>query len=199
MQAKKTKERSAACESYSKRGGKCKTKCKASKEAYRDWDQESPQYHSDGKGCHYYKYHGHCNHTMEECRITINQHKGCTYHQREDRSCKNKKVSFSSGKAKSHEASSDENKDLHAIIDEKIAATLERKEKKDLNKFEALSILLNSYKDNGSDSDSRVSDTSNEGLVPCDSVAIRVLHITFGPIFDVYHFPFRHTTHHMSK
>eukprot|EP00957_Ditylum_brightwellii_P163061 12416721-Ditylum_brightwellii.AAC.1 len=39
---KKTKESSAACESYFERGGKHKAKHKASKKAYHDWDQDSP-------------------------------------------------------------------------------------------------------------------------------------------------------------
>eukprot|EP00957_Ditylum_brightwellii_P047447 3603961-Ditylum_brightwellii.AAC.1 len=38
---KKTKESSIAFESYSKRGGKHNAKCKASKKACCDWDQES--------------------------------------------------------------------------------------------------------------------------------------------------------------
>eukprot|EP00957_Ditylum_brightwellii_P116075 8854871-Ditylum_brightwellii.AAC.1 len=83
-------------------------------------------------------------------------------HEREDRPCKSKKVHFSSGKAKYCEALSDGNKDLHAIIDEKIAAVLSCQEKKDLNKFEALSFLFDSNNGNNSDSDSRVSDTSNK-------------------------------------
>eukprot|EP00957_Ditylum_brightwellii_P024400 1842166-Ditylum_brightwellii.AAC.1 len=106
---KETKENSAACKSHSERGGKHKAKHKATKKAYCGWGQDSPQHHSKGQGCHYYKYHG------------------------EDRSCKNKKVHFSSGKAKSHEASSNGNKDLNAIINEKITAALDHQEKKDLN------------------------------------------------------------------
>eukprot|EP00957_Ditylum_brightwellii_P018417 1385894-Ditylum_brightwellii.AAC.1 len=70
---------------------------------------------------------------MEEYRITINRCKGHMCHERGDRSCKSKKVCFSSGKAKSYEALSDRNKDLHTIIDEKIAAALDCKEKKGLN------------------------------------------------------------------
>eukprot|EP00957_Ditylum_brightwellii_P084477 6423934-Ditylum_brightwellii.AAC.1 len=72
---------------------------------------------------------------MEECRMTTNQHKEHTHHKREDRSRDSKKVPFSSGKAKSCEALSDENKNLHMFINEKIVTALERKEKKDLNKF----------------------------------------------------------------
>eukprot|EP00957_Ditylum_brightwellii_P070346 5343881-Ditylum_brightwellii.AAC.1 len=79
-------------------------------------------------------------------------------HEREDRSRNSKKVCFSTGKAKSCDASSNENKDLHAIIDEKIATALDHKEKKDLNKFEALSILSDI------NSSSRVSNTSNEDM-----------------------------------
>eukprot|EP00957_Ditylum_brightwellii_P150281 11444710-Ditylum_brightwellii.AAC.1 len=45
--------------------------------------------------------------------------------------------------------------DLHAIINEKIAAVLDCKEKKDINKFEALSILSNSNMNDGSNSNSR--------------------------------------------
>eukprot|EP00957_Ditylum_brightwellii_P205718 15345090-Ditylum_brightwellii.AAC.1 len=82
----------------------------------------------------------------------------------ENRSCNRKKVCFSSGKAKYHEALSNGNKDLHVIIDEKIAAVLDHKEKKDLNKCDALSILSNSNKDNGRDSNSRVINTSNKGM-----------------------------------
>eukprot|EP00957_Ditylum_brightwellii_P170027 12941841-Ditylum_brightwellii.AAC.1 len=66
-----------------------------------------------------------------------------------------KKVHFSSGKAKSCEDLSNGNKDLHTIIDEKIDTALDCKEKKELKKFEALSILSNSNKDE--DSNSRVS------------------------------------------
>eukprot|EP00957_Ditylum_brightwellii_P185983 14159463-Ditylum_brightwellii.AAC.1 len=44
---------SAAHKSQSKRGGKCKAKHKASKKAYRDWGQDSPQHHSNGRGCQY--------------------------------------------------------------------------------------------------------------------------------------------------
>eukprot|EP00957_Ditylum_brightwellii_P177686 13534901-Ditylum_brightwellii.AAC.1 len=50
------------------------------------------------------------------------------------------------------------------IIDEKIATALDCQEKKDLNKFEALSILSDSNKDDDSNSDSRVSNTSNEDM-----------------------------------
>eukprot|EP00957_Ditylum_brightwellii_P153747 11702097-Ditylum_brightwellii.AAC.1 len=85
-------------------------------------------------------------------------------HEGEDRSCNSKKVHFSSGKAKSHEASSNGNKDLHAIINEKIALGLDQQEKKDLNKFEALSILSDSNKDDDSNSNSRAIDTSNEDM-----------------------------------
>eukprot|EP00957_Ditylum_brightwellii_P171856 13082836-Ditylum_brightwellii.AAC.1 len=133
---KETKESGTAHENYSKRGGKGKAKHKASKNTYHDWDQKSPQCHSDCKGH--------------------------TYHEREYKFCESKKVLFSSGKAKSCEALSDGNKDLHAIIDEKNAAFLDLKEKKELNKVDALSILSNSIKDKYSDINSRVSDTSNE-------------------------------------
>eukprot|EP00957_Ditylum_brightwellii_P076435 5809453-Ditylum_brightwellii.AAC.1 len=101
-------------------------------------------------------------------RITINQHKGHMQHEREDRSHNNKKVCFSSGSTKSHEALSNGNKDLHAIINENIAMTLDLQEKKNLNKFEALSISSSSNKDNNSNSNcncnSRVSATSNEDM-----------------------------------
>eukprot|EP00957_Ditylum_brightwellii_P103476 7884518-Ditylum_brightwellii.AAC.1 len=39
---KVTKKTSAACKIPSERGGKCKVKCKASKKAYHDWEQDSP-------------------------------------------------------------------------------------------------------------------------------------------------------------
>eukprot|EP00957_Ditylum_brightwellii_P148423 11299755-Ditylum_brightwellii.AAC.1 len=94
----------------------------------------------------------------------MNQCKGSTHHEREDRSCKGKKVHFSSGKAKSCEASSDGSKDLHAIINEKFAAALSCQEKKDINKFEALFISSDSNNGNISDSDSRVRNTSNEDM-----------------------------------
>jgi hypothetical protein len=90
--------------------------------------------------------------------------KGHMCHEREDRSCNSKKVHFSSGRVNSCEALSNGNKDLHAIIHEKITVALDCKEKKDLNKFEALSILSDSNKDNGSNSNSRVINTSNEGM-----------------------------------
>eukprot|EP00957_Ditylum_brightwellii_P022748 1715408-Ditylum_brightwellii.AAC.1 len=83
-------------------------------------------------------------------------------HEREDRSCKSKKVCSSSGKAKSHESSYNRNKDLHLIINEKIATVFSCQEKKDLNKFEALSILSGSNNGNNSNSNSRVSDTSDK-------------------------------------
>eukprot|EP00957_Ditylum_brightwellii_P133247 10160102-Ditylum_brightwellii.AAC.1 len=159
---KAAKESSTACKSHSKRGGKRKSKCKASKKAYHDWEQDSQQRHSNGQGHHYYKYHGYCNYTIEECRITINQCKGHTRHKMEYKFHDSNKVCFSSGKAKYCEASLDGNKDLHTIINEKIAAALDRQEKKDLNKFEALSILSNSNKDDDSNSNSRISNTSNE-------------------------------------
>eukprot|EP00957_Ditylum_brightwellii_P193249 14714442-Ditylum_brightwellii.AAC.1 len=59
---------------------------------------------------------------------------------------------------------SDGNKDLHAIINKKIAAAFSHKEKKELNKFEALSIISDSNKDKDSSSNSRVSYTSNEDM-----------------------------------
>ena len=71
---------------------------------------------------------------------------------------------FSSYKAKSCDASSNGNKDLHLIINEKIAATLSCQEKKDLNKFEALSILSGSNDGVNIDSNSRVSNTSDEEM-----------------------------------
>eukprot|EP00957_Ditylum_brightwellii_P142006 10819146-Ditylum_brightwellii.AAC.1 len=80
------------------------------------------------------------------------------------KSCNSKKVHFKSGKVKSCEASSNGNKDLHMIINGKIAAPLEHKEKKELNKFEALPISSNSNKDNDRDINSRVSNTSNEDI-----------------------------------
>eukprot|EP00957_Ditylum_brightwellii_P198488 15127499-Ditylum_brightwellii.AAC.1 len=58
----------------------------------------------------------------------------------------------------------DQVSDLHAIIDEKIAAALDHKEKKEINKFEALSISSDSNKDEDSNSDSRVSDTLDEAM-----------------------------------
>eukprot|EP00957_Ditylum_brightwellii_P125643 9576525-Ditylum_brightwellii.AAC.1 len=116
------------------------------------------------RGHHYCKYHGYCNHTTDECRITMNWCKGSTLHEREDRSCKSKKVHFSSDKAKSCDTLSDGNKDPHVIIDKKIAAALSHQEKKDLNKFEALSILSGSDNDNNSNNDSRVSNASNEEM-----------------------------------
>eukprot|EP00957_Ditylum_brightwellii_P039070 2953425-Ditylum_brightwellii.AAC.1 len=61
---------------------------------------------------------------MDECRITINQCKGSMHHEREDRSCKSKKVCFSSGKTKSWESLSDGNKDLHLMFNEKIDVAL---------------------------------------------------------------------------
>eukprot|EP00957_Ditylum_brightwellii_P117927 8995163-Ditylum_brightwellii.AAC.1 len=120
--------------------------------------------YSNDRGCHYCKYHGYCNHMMDECRITINQHKGSMYHKREDRFLESKKVHFSSGKVKSQEFSFNGNKDLHSIINEKIAVAISHHETKDLNKFGALSILSGSSNGNNSNSNSMVSDTSNEGM-----------------------------------
>eukprot|EP00957_Ditylum_brightwellii_P169920 12933815-Ditylum_brightwellii.AAC.1 len=94
----------------------------------------------------------------------MNQHKGSMRHEREDRSYKSKKVCFSSGKVKSYKVLSSGNKDLHAIINEKITAALSRQEKKDLNKFEALSILSGSNSGDDNNSDSRVSNTSDEEM-----------------------------------
>eukprot|EP00957_Ditylum_brightwellii_P065673 4980512-Ditylum_brightwellii.AAC.1 len=85
---KVSKKTRAAHKSHSKRGGKHKAKCKASKKAYRDWGQDSSQHHSDGRGHHYCKYHGYCNHLTDDCRITMNRCKGSTHHEREDRSRK---------------------------------------------------------------------------------------------------------------
>eukprot|EP00957_Ditylum_brightwellii_P148195 11283647-Ditylum_brightwellii.AAC.1 len=138
------KKTSAAHKSHSKRGGKHKAKRKASKKVYHEWGQDSSRHHSGGRGYHYCKYHGYCNHTIDECRITINWHKGIMCHERGDRSCKSKKVHFSSGKVKSSVSSSNGNKDLHLIINKKIDVALNHQEKKDLNKFEALSILFGS-------------------------------------------------------
>eukprot|EP00957_Ditylum_brightwellii_P208046 15355630-Ditylum_brightwellii.AAC.1 len=56
---------SAAYKCHSGREGQCKAKHKASKKAYRDWGQDSSQHHSDGRGRHYCKYHGYCNHSTE--------------------------------------------------------------------------------------------------------------------------------------
>eukprot|EP00957_Ditylum_brightwellii_P081284 6183228-Ditylum_brightwellii.AAC.1 len=145
---KVTKKISAACKSHSKRGGKCKAKCKASKKA----------------GHHFCKYHGYCNHAMDECRITIKWCKEIMLHERGDRSCKSKKVHFSSGKAKSCKSLSNGNKDLHSIINKKIVMALSHQEKKDLNKFEALSILSGGDDGNNSNSDSRVNNTSNKEM-----------------------------------
>eukprot|EP00957_Ditylum_brightwellii_P135411 10325040-Ditylum_brightwellii.AAC.1 len=96
--------------------------------------------------------------------ITIIWYKGSTCNEREDRSYKSKKVCFNSGKAMSHVSSSDGSKDLHAIISEKITVALSCKEKKDLNKFEALSILSGDNDGDNSNSDSRVSNTSDEEM-----------------------------------
>eukprot|EP00957_Ditylum_brightwellii_P181974 13863749-Ditylum_brightwellii.AAC.1 len=121
---KASEKTSTACKSHSKRGGNCKAKCKASKKAYRDWEQDSPQHYPDDRGYHYCKYHGYCNHLTDECNITMNWCRGSMYYEREDRFCKSKKVHFISGKVKSCESLSDGSKDLHAIIDEKISAAL---------------------------------------------------------------------------
>eukprot|EP00957_Ditylum_brightwellii_P102542 7815171-Ditylum_brightwellii.AAC.1 len=86
----------------------------------------------------------------------MNQHRGSVHHEREGRFHKSKKVRFSSGKAKSHEASSNGYKDLYVIINEKIAAALRYKAKKDYNKYEALTILTVSKNVNNSKSNSRV-------------------------------------------
>eukprot|EP00957_Ditylum_brightwellii_P077350 5877771-Ditylum_brightwellii.AAC.1 len=94
----------------------------------------------------------------------MNQCKGSMHHEREDRSCESKKVHFNSGKAKSHESLSNGYKDLHAIMDEKIAAALSSQKKKDLNKFEALSILPDSDNGDDSNSGSRFNNTSNEEM-----------------------------------
>eukprot|EP00957_Ditylum_brightwellii_P139550 10635855-Ditylum_brightwellii.AAC.1 len=72
------------------------------------------------------------------------------YHEREDRFCKSKNGNFSSGKAKSRESLSDRNNNLHAIIKKEIAAALSLQEKRDLNKFEALST--SSGRDDGNNS-----------------------------------------------
>eukprot|EP00957_Ditylum_brightwellii_P051165 3878778-Ditylum_brightwellii.AAC.1 len=53
-------------------------------------------------------------------------------------------------------------RDLHMIINEKITLVLNHKEKKELNKFETLSILSDSNKDKDNNINSRVSDTSNK-------------------------------------
>eukprot|EP00957_Ditylum_brightwellii_P121462 9263582-Ditylum_brightwellii.AAC.1 len=90
---------SAAHKSHFERGGKCKAERKTGKKAYHEWGQNSLQCHSNGRRCHYCKYHGYCNQTMDECRITINWHKGSTCPKREDRSHKSKKMCFSSGRA----------------------------------------------------------------------------------------------------
>eukprot|EP00957_Ditylum_brightwellii_P094435 7190879-Ditylum_brightwellii.AAC.1 len=158
---KGSQKTSEVCKSHSKRGGKHKAKHRASKNSYCDWGQDSPQHHSYGRGCHYCKYHGYCNCLTDECRTTINHCKGSMHHEREDRSCQSKKVRFSSGKAKSCEALSNGNKDLHAIINEKNSVALSHQEKKDLKQFEALSISSDS---DNSNSGSRVSDTSNEEM-----------------------------------
>eukprot|EP00957_Ditylum_brightwellii_P166403 12666995-Ditylum_brightwellii.AAC.1 len=44
---KASEKTSAAHKIHSKRGGKCNVKCKVIKKAYHDWDQDSPQRHSD--------------------------------------------------------------------------------------------------------------------------------------------------------
>eukprot|EP00957_Ditylum_brightwellii_P039047 2951048-Ditylum_brightwellii.AAC.1 len=63
----------------------------------------------------------------------MNWGKGCTCHERECKFHGSKKVCFSSGRAKSHDALSNGNRDLQVIIDEKIATALDCKEKKELN------------------------------------------------------------------
>eukprot|EP00957_Ditylum_brightwellii_P175225 13340129-Ditylum_brightwellii.AAC.1 len=70
---------------------------------------------------------------MDECKITINWCKGSMLHEQDERSHESKKVYFHSGKAKSHESLSNGSKDLHPIINVKIAAALSHQEKKDLN------------------------------------------------------------------
>eukprot|EP00957_Ditylum_brightwellii_P004690 356163-Ditylum_brightwellii.AAC.1 len=67
-------------------------------------------------------------------------------------------------KAKSCEILSDGNKDLHLMIDEKIVTALSCQEKKDLNKFEVLSILSGSNNGDNSNSNSRVSNTSDKDM-----------------------------------
>eukprot|EP00957_Ditylum_brightwellii_P158415 12057334-Ditylum_brightwellii.AAC.1 len=94
----------------------------------------------------------------------MNWCKGFTCHEWEYKSHDSKKVHFSSGRAKSLEALSDENKGLRKIIDEKITAALDRKEKKEPNKFETLSILPNSKKEKDSNINSRASNTSNKDI-----------------------------------
>eukprot|EP00957_Ditylum_brightwellii_P020215 1524681-Ditylum_brightwellii.AAC.1 len=86
------------------------------------------------------------------------------HHGGEDRPCKIKKVHFSSGKAKTWEPLSNGSKDLHLIINQNITAALSTQEKKDLNKFEALSILSGSDNGNNSDSNSRISNISDEDM-----------------------------------
>eukprot|EP00957_Ditylum_brightwellii_P201623 15326445-Ditylum_brightwellii.AAC.1 len=100
-----------------------------------------------------------------EYNIKINWHKGRTYHECKERSCKSKNVCFHNNKTKLCEFLSDKKKDLNMIIDKKIAAAFshqEKKEKVDLNKFEALSTSsASNARDNKNKS--RVSSTSNEG------------------------------------
>eukprot|EP00957_Ditylum_brightwellii_P168359 12815731-Ditylum_brightwellii.AAC.1 len=87
------------------------------------------------------------------------------YHGCKERYCESKKVQFHSNKTKLQKISSDKKKDLNMIMNKKIAAAFcchEKKEKADLNKVEALSIL--SASDTGdSDSKPRVGSTSKEG------------------------------------
>eukprot|EP00957_Ditylum_brightwellii_P179386 13665598-Ditylum_brightwellii.AAC.1 len=100
--------------------------------------------------------------TTDEFRITINKHKGRTHHKKEDRSHRNKKLHVSSGMVKSCESLSDGNKGLHLIINEKIDAAFSFQEKKDLNNFETLSIFSGSNDGNNSNSNSRISNTSDK-------------------------------------
>eukprot|EP00957_Ditylum_brightwellii_P020102 1516612-Ditylum_brightwellii.AAC.1 len=115
-------KQSAACRSHSEREGKCKAKCKAGK-------KDSSQHQ-------YCKYHGSCNHTTDECNITIACCKSCICHELKEGSHKSKRVHFCRNRAKLCEFLANKSKDLNMIINKKIDKAFrcqEKKKKADLN------------------------------------------------------------------
>eukprot|EP00957_Ditylum_brightwellii_P007668 579851-Ditylum_brightwellii.AAC.1 len=66
-----TEKKSAACKIHSEREGEHKEKCKVDEKTHNKRDQAPPQCHKEGRGRQYCKYHGYCNHTTDECNITI--------------------------------------------------------------------------------------------------------------------------------
>eukprot|EP00957_Ditylum_brightwellii_P181488 13824638-Ditylum_brightwellii.AAC.1 len=144
---KKTKESSAASENYSKRGGSAKSNAKLAKR-FTVIGTKNPHYVTP----------------MSEDVTIASTMSIATAPQKSVGSPSTSAKDTLAMKGRADLMTAIINKDLCIIINEKIAVVLSCKEKKELSKFEALSILSNSNKYKDSNSDSRVGNTSNEDM-----------------------------------